>query len=113
MSEPIKVTRAQWDAALGRHAPSCGCVMECKLLSGDRDTCVCEEAVARILGERPAPDTPPVLSGGWGWIAQADNDPTSVWVEVEGAEQLRLLLPWVRDHLLPWLEANVEEANDA
>lgn len=110
MSEPIKVTRAQWDAALGRHAPSYGCVMECKLLSGDRDTCVCAEAVARILGERPAPDTPPDLrmAGLDAPLAEIANGVVRV-----DTDSYDLLLPWMRDHLLPWLQAKVEEESDA
>lgn len=98
MSEPIKVTREQWDAAF-------------YALCDNTDTTTEERqaAMRSIFGPRPAPDPPTDLCDEEGM--------TIAYASIGHAEILEvahpLVLPWVRDHLLPWLEAQTEEAADA
>ena len=104
MSEPIKVTRAQWDDAFDRYCHE----------TDARDSFSRASArieFARVLGPRPAPDTPPDLKHPYHHretIASVEGS----FVKV-GTHHADLLLPWLEDHLLPWLRAQVEEAPDA
>lgn len=106
--DPIRVSRAQWDAALERVCradPGCGTPAACE---GHEARCDCRAVVARVLDcERPAPDTPPTLTTDDGQVLGEIND---TWGEIAvAATEYPLLLPWVEDHLLPWLRAMTKE----